>query len=482
MKPDYIASVGLEVHVELCTDTKIFCGCKNQFGALPNTLCCPVCIGMPGALPVLNKQAVHFAVLMGHALNCEINNVSRLDRKHYFYPDLPKAYQTTQDKYPICTNGYLDIYSEGKIKRIGISRIHIEEDAGKLIHQGSGVTLADYNRSGVPLIEIVTLPDMNNAEQAKALLENIAAIVSYLGISDAKMQEGNIRADVNVSVRKAENAALGVRTEMKNINSFSGVYRSVLSETQRQISILNNDGEIEPETRRWDDIKNTSITMRTKQDSVDYMYFKDPDTLPFIIPGNEIAELKKQLPELPFEKCKKYIEIYGLTFNEADLISKNKQRSLFYEQAVSLDRGNAKQISNWLLGDATRILKENHQQIDASNLTPENLVCIIQMINNKTISGSAAKLVLETTIKTGENPDKIVNTEGLVQVNDDDELIKIIKDVLKNNTKAVQDYINGKDAVIGFLVGQCMRQSKGKANPEKIKSLIKNVLQEKYQL
>ena len=470
---NYEVIVGLEIHAELSTKTKIFCGCKNAFGAEVNTLCCPVCMGMPGTLPVLNKQVVDYAIKMGHALGCRINRVSKNDRKNYYYPDLPKAYQISQFDIPLCEDGALDVLINGEVKRIGITRIHIEEDAGKLIHDDSFAgSLVDYNRCGVPLIEIVSEPDMRSAEEAKAYMEAITNILLYLGISDAKMQEGSVRADVNVSVRPVGQTEFGTRTEMKNVNSFGAVYRAIQYEAKRQIEVLEAGGSIDQETRRWDDAKGVNFVLRTKEDAQDYRYFPEPDLLTFVVSEQHVQELKDSVPELPVAKTLRYVKEYGLNQDDAELLASNKARSEFFDACVSLGKCDKKAVSNWMIGDITRILNERRIEIGDTRLTPEKLADMIVLIENKTISNTAAKIVLEVLVDEDRQPGEIVQEKGLAQVSDTGALRGIVDEVLAANGKAVADYKGGKTNVLGFLVGQCMKASKGQGNPAILREMI----------
>lgn len=465
--------IGLEVHAELCTKTKIFCSCKNAFGAQVNSLCCPVCMGMPGTLPVLNKQVVDYAILMGHALNCSINRISKNDRKNYFYPDLPKAYQISQFDVPLCENGYLDILVGEEVKRIGVTRIHIEEDAGKLIHDESfDGTLADYNRCGVPLIEMVSEPDLRSAEEAKAYMEAITTILLYLGISDAKMQEGSVRADVNVSVRPRGQKEYGTRTEMKNVNSFGAVYRAIQYEAARQIEVLSKGGVIDQETRRWDDAKGKSYVMRSKEDAQDYRYFPDPDLLTFEVSEAHVQQLKEMLPELPVAKTLRYVRDYGLAQVDAQLLAVNKPRADFFDACVALGKCDPKTISNWILGDIAKIMNERRIEVTDTALTKENLTDMICLIEKGAISNTAAKTVLDVIIEKDIAPANVVEEKGLGQISDSGALAAIVNDVLAANEKAVADYKNGKTNVVGFLVGQCMKASKGQGNPGILRDML----------
>lgn len=473
MNNKYEVVIGLEVHAELNTKTKIFCGCENRFGAGVNSLCCPICMGLPGTLPTLNEKVVESAVRMGQALGCSINGTTKQDRKNYFYPDLPKAYQISQFDVPLCENGKLDVMVGDEVKTIGITRIHIEEDAGKLIHDDSMAdTLCDYNRCGVPLIEIVSEPDMRSADEAKAYLETITTILLYLGISDAKMQEGNVRCDVNVSLRPAGSDKFGTRCEMKNVNSFGAVYRSILYEAERQAKILDEGGIIEQETRRWDDPKGVSILMRSKEDAQDYRYFPDPDLLTFVVSDERIAELLKQLPELPTAKALRYMKDCGLNRDDAQLLSLNKVRADFFDSCVNLGKCEAKLISNWLIGDIAKILNERRIEVYDTALTPEHLVEMICLIADGTISNTAAKTVLEEIIDKDIAPADVVKEKGLAQINDTSALDAVVSKVLASNEKAVIDYKNGKTNVLGFLVGQCMRESKGQGNPNTLRDMV----------
>ena len=473
MNNNFETVIGLEVHAELNTKTKIFCSCENRFGAEVNSLCCPVCMGYPGTLPVLNQQVVESAVKMGHALNCTINGVTKQDRKNYFYPDLPKAYQISQFDVPLCEHGYLDVLVGEDVKRIGVTRIHIEEDAGKLIHDDSfDGTLCDYNRCGVPLIEIVSEPDLRSAEEAKAYLETITTILLYLGISDAKMQEGSVRCDVNVSVRPHGATEFGTRCEMKNVNSFGAVYRAILYEAERQMEVIAAGGTIHQETRRWDDTKNKSILMRSKEDAQDYRYFPDPDLLTFIVSDEKISALKASLPELPTEKTLRYVNDYSMQKVDAQLLSINKARADFFDSAVELGGCEPKTVANWLVGDIARILNDRRIELTDTSLTPQHLVEMVKLIDKGTISNTAAKTVLEEMMDSDKAPQQIVEEKGLAQINDSSALVAIVEKVLADNPKAVEDYKSGKTNVAGFLVGQCMKASRGQGNPASLRDMV----------
>lgn len=476
---EYETIVGLEVHAELNTKTKIYCNCKNSFGLEVNTQICPICTGMPGTLPTLNEKVVEYAVKMGHATNCSINNVCKQDRKNYFYPDLPKAYQISQADIPLCEHGYVDIMLNGKEKRIGITRIHIEEDAGKMLHndafQGS---LVDFNRCGVPLIEIVSEPDMRSSDEAKAYLDTLKSILQYIDISDCKMEQGSIRCDVNVSVRPKGSTEFGKRVEMKNVNSFSGAMRAIDYESNRQIEALERGEEIFQETRRWDDQKGQNFLLRSKEDAQDYRYFPEPDLTTIYIPSEKVEELKKQIPELPNAKIKRYIKDCGLSQTDAELIAENLPRCRLFDECVKIcgyfgkDSVKPKDVSKWILGDVSKYMNETGKDI-ADTPLDANLLCrIVELIETKVISNTSGKIVFEEIMNGNTDIDKIIEEKGLHQISDDSAIEKIVNDVLAANQKSVDDYRGGKTNALGFLVGQCMKASKGQANPAKCKELV----------
>ena len=478
---DYEMIVGLEVHAELSTQTKIYCGCKNEFGSEVNSNCCPICTAMPGTLPTLNEKVLEYAVRMGHACGCTINRICKQDRKNYFYPDLPKAYQISQFDIPLCENGHLDVMvdDKGTTKRFGITRIHIEEDAGKLIHDESFAgSLVDFNRCGVPLIEIVSEPDFRSSAEAHAYLETIKSILQYLDISDCKMQEGSIRCDVNVSVRPVGQKEFGTRVEMKNVNSFSGAVRAIEYEAARQISVLEQGGTIEQETRRWDDANGCNVLLRSKEDANDYRYFPEPDLLTIVLEQEYVDRLKAELPELPNRKVARYMEEYGLPHFDSDLLVQNIETDRFFEACVALGRCTPKSVSNWLLGDISRLLHEKNLEISATKLTPEHLVAMVELIDKKEISNTAGKTVVEEMLWMGKAPGEIVKEKGLAQVSDASALEAIARQVLEQNAKAVEDYKNGKTNVAGFLVGQCMRLSKGQGNPAVLQEIVLRLIGE----
>lgn len=476
---DYEVVIGLEVHAELNTQTKIFCGCKNSFGAEVNTNCCPICTGMPGTLPVLNKKVVEYAVKMGLACGCTISEVSTMDRKNYYYPDLPKAYQITQGSNQIAKHGGVEIVlDEGKSRKvIGIEEIHIEEDAGKLLHDESfSGSLIDYNRCGVPLIEIVTKPDMRSAEEARAFLETIKSILQYLDISDCKMQEGSIRCDVNVSLRPKGSEAYGTRCEMKNINTFSGAERAIRYEVQRQKEILEAGGVIEQETLRWDDVKGRNFPMRSKGDAADYRYFPEPDLYTVVVEPELIERLKEEQPELPNAKTIRYLEEYQLPMTDINLFIDNQDKANFFETCMKETKWKARTVSNWILVDITRILNEKNLTLADTKMNPDKLCRLISLVEEGKISSTAGRTVLEHVIFSDKEPEDVVKEKGLAQVSDKGALETIAKEVLANNAKAVGDYKNGKTNVLGFLVGQCMKASKGQGNPAILRELLSSLM------
>ncbi len=473
---DYELVIGLEVHAELSTKSKIYCSCTTEFGGEENTHCCPICTGMPGVLPVLNKKVVEYAVKAGLATNCEIARFSKQDRKNYFYPDLPKAYQVSQYDLPLCKNGYIDIEVNGVQKRIGLTRIHIEEDAGKLIHdEWDRGTLVDYKRCGVPLIEIVSEPDIRSAEEAKAYLEQLKAILEYIGVSDCKMQEGSLRADVNLSIRPVGQKEFGTRTEMKNLNSFKAIIRAIEGEFKRQKTELEYGGVIVQETRRWDDNKGVSVAMRSKEEAHDYRYFPEPDLVPIVLDDSYIEEIRASLPELPEARKKRYVEEFGLPEYDSAILTSSKYYADFFEEAVKMC-DNAKAVSNWIMGDLMRILKEKEMEPSDIPFPAEYLAKLVKLIDAGKISGTIAKKVFDKMFQTQKDPEVIVKEEGLEVVNDEGALVGIVKKVLEANPQSVADYKGGKEKAFGFLVGQCMKESKGKGNPQIINKILKDEL------
>lgn len=469
----YETVIGLEVHAELNTKTKIYCSCRNAFGAEVNTECCPICTGMPGTLPTLNEKVVEKAVRMGCALHCNINRVCKQDRKNYFYPDLPKAYQISQYDVPLCEHGYVDILVDGKIKRIGVTRIHIEEDAGKLLHGESfSGSLVDFNRCGVPLIEIVSEPDLRSSEEAKIYLETIRQILLCLDVSDCKMQEGSIRCDVNVSVRPVGSSEFGTRCEMKNVNSFNGIARAIEYESKRQIQLIESGGTVVQETRRWDDARGESFVMRTKEDAQDYRYFPEPDLGTIVLKDGYVEKIEASIPELPNNRQFRYMKDYSLPEFDAGLLSQSIEKAEFFEESIKLGNIQPKTIANWITGDITRIINEKGISLKSSKITPKKLVSLLTMIEKGTVSNTAGKTVLEEIFATGAEPEKIVEEKGLAQVSDVSALEILVNDVIAKNEKSVADYKKGKTNALGFLVGQCMRASNGKGNPQILRELL----------
>lgn len=473
---NYETVIGLEVHVELATKTKIFCSCSTEFGGAPNTHCCPVCTGMPGTLPVLNKKVVEYAMAVGLATNCTITQKCKFDRKNYFYPDLPKAYQVSQLYLPICRNGHIDIEVDGVKKSIGIHEIHMEEDAGKLVHdEWDDCTLVDYNRCGVPLIEIVSEPDMRSADEVIAYLEKLKLILQYLGVSDCKMQEGSLRADVNLSVREVGAKEFGTRTEMKNLNSFKSIARAIEGERKRQIERLEYGKPIIQETRRWDDNKDTSFAMRSKEDAQDYRYFPEPDLVPIEISDEWLKEVKDNEPELRDAKMQRYEKEYDIPEYDASIITSSKSLADIFEEAVAIC-GEPKEVSNWLMVETMRLLKENSMDPEEIRFSPENLAKLIGLIHKGTINRTVAKEVFEVVFTENIDPEKYVEEKGLKMVNDASALRSTIEKIVEANPQSVKDYKDGKTKAMGFLVGQTMKEMKGKANPAMINEILLELL------
>lgn len=472
----YETVIGLEVHVELATKTKIFCGCSTEFGGAPNTHTCPVCTGMPGSLPVLNKQVVEYAMAVGLATNCTITQYCKFDRKNYFYPDNPQNYQISQLYLPICRNGKVEISTGNGKKFVGIHEIHMEEDAGKLIHdEWEDCSLVDYNRSGVPLIEIVSEPDMRSAEEVIAYLEKLRLIIQYLGASDCKLNEGSMRADVNLSVREAGAEAFGTRTEMKNLNSFKAIARAIENERERQIELIEEGKSVEQETRRWDDNKEYSYAMRSKEDAKDYRYFPEPDLVPILISDQWIEQVRNSQPEFRDEKMERYTREYHIPEYDADIITSSKKLADLFEESVALG-GNAKKVSNYLMGETMRLLKEHEMEPEDIRFSPENLTRLIGLIDAGNINSSVAKEVFEKIFLEDINPESYVEEHGLKMNNDEDGLRSVIEDVIAGNPQSVEDFHNGKEKAMGFLVGQTMKATGGKANPGIINKILKELL------
>ena len=471
-KEDYDIVIGLEVHSELSTKTKIFCSCPTEFGGEPNTHCCPVCMAMPGALPVLNKKVVEYAIKAGIATNCTIAKESKNDRKNYFYPDLPKSYQISQFDMQLCTNGFVEIETENGPKKIRLVRIHIEEDAGKLNHDEYGRgSLVDLNRAGVPLIEIVSEPDISSASEAEAYLKKLKSILEYIEVSDCKMQEGSLRADVNVSVKKKGTDELGTRTEMKNMNSFRSIVRAIEYESERQIEVLENGGIITQETLRWDDVSGKTFSMRDKEDAQDYRYFPEPDLAMIRISDEYVQKISKTLPEMPEKRKARYIEELGLPEYDANILTSSKHLSDLFERANNVCN-NPKAVSNWIMSDIIKILNEEGIEADKLPFSAEQLGKLINLIDKKTISTSIAKTVLEEMTVNPKDPEEIIKEKGLIQISDEGAIKEIVLKILEENPQSIADYKAGRDRALGFLVGQAMKQTKGKANPQMLNTMF----------
>ena len=476
MKKEYETVIGLEVHVELATKTKIFCGCSTAFGAAPNTHTCPVCTGMPGSLPVLNKRVVELAMSVGLAAHCEINQFCKFDRKNYFYPDNPQNYQISQLYLPICHDGYIAIDTPAGEKKIRIHEIHMEEDAGKLIHdEWEDCSLVDYNRSGVPLIEIVSEPDMRSADEVIAYLDRLRLLVQYLGASDCKLQEGSMRADVNLSVREVGAEKFGTRTEMKNLNSFRAIARAIEGERERQIELLEAGKEVVQETRRWDDNKEMSYAMRSKEDAQDYRYFPDPDLVPVYISDEWMEQIRSRQPEFRTEKRKRYKEEYDIPDYDIEIITDSKHMADIFEATVAIC-GQPKKVSNWLMVETLRLLKERKEEPEDIRFSPEHLAKLIDLVDKKVINSSVAKEVFEVMFDSDVDPESYVEEKGLKTVNDEGALRKVVEEVIAANPQSMEDYHNGKEKAIGFLVGQTMKAMKGKADPASVNAMLKELL------
>lgn len=473
---EYETVIGLEVHVELATKTKIFCGCSTAFGAQPNAHTCPVCTGMPGSLPVLNKKVVEYAVAVGIATECEITSYSKFDRKNYFYPDNPQNYQISQLYEPICRNGRVEIETDAGSKFVGIHEIHMEEDAGKLIHdEWEDISYVDYNRSGVPLIEIVSEPDMRCAQEVIAYLEKLRMMIQYLGASDCKLQEGSMRADVNLSVRPVGAKQFGTRTEMKNLNSFKAITRAIENERNRQIDLLETGEAVVQETRRWDDAKEYSYAMRSKEDAQDYRYFPEPDLVPIVIHDQWLNEIRARQPELRDERRQRYKQQYGLPDYDADIITSSKKMADIFEAASEICQ-KPKKVSNWLMGETMRLLKETGQDPDELTLDAAKLAKVVELADSGALTNTAAKEVFEEVFKNNADPQAYMEEKGLKTVSDEGALKSTIEQVIKDNPQSVEDYRSGKQKAIGFLVGQTMKAMQGKANPGLVNRILKELL------
>lgn len=477
MSKQYETVIGLEVHIELATKTKIFCGCSTAFGARPNVHTCPVCTGLPGSLPVLNRQVVEYAMAVGLATNCTITRCNKFDRKNYFYPDNPQNYQISQLYLPICRDGHIDIETASGKKSVGIHEIHMEEDAGKLIHdEWEDCTLVDFNRSGVPLIEVVSEPDMRTAEEVIAYLEKLRLIAQYLGASDCKLQEGSMRADVNLSVRELGSGQLGTRTEMKNLNSFKAISRAIEGERKRQIELLEEGKPVIQETRRWDDNKEYSYPMRSKEDARDYRYFPEPDLVPVVIDDGWIARVKAAQPEMHDEKLARYQSEFGLPAYDAGILTSDKKLADLFEETVELC-GKPKKVSNWLMVETMRLLKEHERSVDQLDFSPENLAKLIDLQESGAINGTVAKKIFEAVFTDDVDPEEYAERHGMKQVGDESAIRAAVEEAAARNPQSVADYKAGKQKAMGFLVGQTMRAMGGKADPAIVNRLVREILE-----
>lgn len=476
---EYEPVIGLEVHAQLLTRSKIFCGCSTIFGEEPNTLTCPVCTGQPGSLPVVNRRAVEFAIKLGLATSCRIAPYSLFARKNYFYPDLPKGYQISMYEYPLAENGHIEIISQVEKKRIGIIRIHMEEDAGKLKHgetpETASFSYVDFNRTGVPLVEIVSGPDIRSPQEAGDYLRKLRSILQYLEISTGNMEEGSFRCDANVSVRPKDQKEFGTRTELKNMNSFRFVEKALEYEIKRQIAVLEDGGQVVQETRLWDANLGVTVSMRGKEEAHDYRYFPDPDLVPLRIDESWIEEIRRSLPELPAEKMRRFVTEYGIPEYDAEILTSTKAMANYYEDCIRLFR-EPKTVSNWMMGDLLRELKRDEREIDQCPVTPKHLAEMLSMIKEGTISGKIAKDVFEEMYRTGERPEKMVRDKGWTQILDEAEIEKAIERAMEVNPKQVEDYRKGKEKLFGFFVGEVMKQTKGKANPKLVNELLRKRL------
>ena len=471
----YEAVIGLEIHAQLLTESKLFCGCSTKFGNPPNTNVCPVCMGHPGVLPVLNRKAVEFTIKMGLATNCTINRKSVFARKNYFYPDLPKGYQISQYEFPLCSNGYLDLEIENKTRRIRINRIHLEEDAGKSIHDQGPYTLLDFNRCGVPLIEIVTAPDLRSPEEAGKFLTEIRQIVKYLGICDGNMEEGSLRCDANVSVREKGSDILGTKTEVKNMNSIRYVVEALKFEINRQIEILENGGKIEQQTLLWNSDKQIVEPMRSKEESHDYRYFPEPDLPQVEVDEIWLEEIQKNLPELPSARKSRFKSQYNLPEYDIEILTTEKEWADYFEETAKYTN-DFKSISNWFMTEILKIINEEKISIKDFVIKPEWIAELINSINNQTISGKIAKEVFNEMLSSAEPPSEIIKKKGLVQITDENEILKVVIKVLNENQKQVEQYLSGKEKVFAHFVGQVMKETKGKANPSLVNRILKEEL------
>jgi len=472
----YEAVIGLEVHAQMLTESKIFCGCSTKFGSGPNSQTCPVCIGMPGVLPVLNRKALEFTIRTGLAMNCKISSYSRFARKNYFYPDLPKGYQISQYELPICEHGHIEIIIDGEKRRIGITRIHMEEDAGKNIHEGSGnYSFVDLNRAGVPLMEIVSEPDIRTPGEASEYMKKLRTILRYLGVCDGNMEQGSLRCDANVSIRPVGRKEFGTRAEVKNINSFKFVEKALEYEIKRQVKVIEEGGKIIQETRLWDSNRGITESMRGKEEAHDYRYFPEPDLVPIMATEDWINEIKASLPELPDAKMERFITVYGLPEYDADLLTSERATADWFEDAVKAG-GQAKAVSNWMMGEMTKLLNDENKTLEECLLRPEHLVEMIRLIDDGTISGKIAKIVFEEMYRTGKSAGEIVREKGLTQISDTGAIEKAVEEVIAKSPKEVERFREGDEKLMSFFVGQVMKATKGKANPQMVNELLKKKL------
>ncbi len=479
MSTEYEVVIGLEVHAELKTNSKIFCCSSTEFGGDPNTHVCPVCLGLPGVLPVVNKKVIEYAIKAGLALNCGIAGFSKFDRKNYYYPDLPKNYQISQYDLPIAEHGHLEITVDGKRKRIGITRVHMEEDAGKLVHEGatmasSRYSLVDYNRTGVPLVEIVSEPDIRSPEEARLYLEKLKAILQYTEVSDCKMEEGSLRCDANVSVRPVGQKEFGTRTELKNMNSFRALQKALEYEVERQTEVIEEGGRVIQETRTWDEAKGITLSMRSKEEAHDYRYFPDPDLVPMVISREWVEEIGKTLPELPDARKDRYVRDYGLPEYDAEVITGSKELSDYFDEGLKYTQ-NAKALSNWVMGELLKFINAAGKSVGDSDfpVPAANLAELVDLIDKGEISGKIAKDVFKDMQEKGQKPSAIVEAKGLKQISDEGAIAAIVDEIVAKNPQSVEDFRNGKDRAIGFLVGQVMKATRGQANPELVNRLLR---------
>lgn len=471
----YKTIIGLEIHAELATNSKIYCGCTTEFGGEANTHCCPICLGLPGALPVINKKVVEYGIKAGIAFNSKIAKETKMDRKNYFYPDLVKGYQISQYDIPLCDGGFIEIETGKGPKNIRLTRIHIEEDTGKSIHSDDGGTLLDYNRSGVPLIEIVSEPDMNSPEEAREFLEKLKATLRYIEVSDCKMEEGSLRCDVNINVVDEETGKRTTITELKNLNSFKAAVKAMEYEEKRHISLLKEGKDTLKETRRWDELKNETIVMRVKETASDYRYFPEPDLVKMKIEEEWVDKIRRNLPELPHDKKERFIKEYDIPEYDAGVLTQTKELANYFEETAEYSK-DPKQASNWIMGDVLRQLKDEEIEIDQLKTNPKDLAELISLINDGKISNNIGKKVIKEMFETGKSASTVVKEKGLIQITDEGELKHVVEKVINNNEQSVIDYRNGKDRALGFLVGQVMKETRGKANPQLVNKLILEII------